>query len=508
MGLCRVFVLFLFLILTIVSLSFTVSATDSSENEEEWREYVVTLDTHNFTQFVSQHDFMVVEFYAAWCGACQELAPEWEKAAKILSQNEPPIVLAKVDANDQQNKQLANKHGLKGFPTIKILKDGGNVIADYKGPREANAIVSYVIQQTGPPSIEITSSQDASALIVDDGFAIMGVFEEFSGEEYEKFIVLAERLRSGINFGHTKDTKHLPIVGDSSSSPNNIEGPFVRLYKPFDELFEDFQNFDVDVLEKLIDVSSTPLVTYYDHMERYYLRKFLGTRNAKAMLYVDYTSDDYDAFKSTYYDVAKQFKGKGVSFLMGDVEASQKVLESIDLNVDQVPILIIETKSFVGIKYIKPKVSPEHILSFVKDFKDGKLQPYRKSAPIPEVNDGPIKIVVHDNLQDMLFNSGKNVLLEFTASWSEKSKKFGPILEDIAHSFQDDDIMIATFDTEKNDYPTETFKIIHFPTLYFATPSGTLLSYDGDKTKEAIIDFIQKNRDGAHLNDSSTKEEL
>ncbi|KAG9149157.1 hypothetical protein Leryth_003166 [Lithospermum erythrorhizon] len=408
---------------------------------------------------------MVVEFYAAWCGACQELAPEplpsiawilvygcsisntpqlqWEKAAKILSQNEPPIVLAKVDANDQQNKQLASKHGLKGFPTIKILKDGGNVIADYKGPHTS-----------------------------------------------------------------TKDTKHLPIVGDSSSSPNNIEGPFVRLYKPFDELFEDFQNFDVDVLEKLIDVSSTPLVTYYDHMERYYLRKFLGTRNAKAMLYVDYTSDDYDAFKSTYYDVAKQFKGKGVSFLMGDVEASQKVLESIDLNVDQVPILIIETKSIDGIKYIKPKVSPEHILSFVKDFKDGKLQPYRKSAPIPEVNDGPIKIVVHDNLQDMLFNSGKNVLLEFTASWSEKSKKFGPILEDIAHSFQDDDIMIATFDTEKNDYPTETFKIIHFPTLYFATPSGTLLSYDGDKTKEAIIDFIQKNRDGAHLNDSSTKEEL
>lgn len=38
----------------------------------------------------------------------------------------------------------------------------------------------------------------------------------------------------------------------------------------------------------------------------------------------------------------------------------------------------------------------------------GKLKPYIKSEPIPEVNNEPVKVVVADNLEDFVFNSGKN----------------------------------------------------------------------------------------------------
>lgn len=38
------------------------------------------------------------------------------------------------------------------------------------------------------------------------------------------------------------------------------------------------------------------------------------------MLFVHFNSETFDAFKSKYEDVAKQFKGKGISFLIGDVE--------------------------------------------------------------------------------------------------------------------------------------------------------------------------------------------
>lgn len=31
-----------------------------------------------------------------------------------------------------------------------------------------------------------------------------------------------------------------------------------------------------------------------------------------------------------------------------------------------------------------------------------------KSEPIPEVNNEPVKVVVRDSLQDLVFNSGKN----------------------------------------------------------------------------------------------------
>lgn len=43
--------------------------------------------------------------------------------------------------------------------------------------------------------------------------------------------------------------------------------------------------------------------------------------------------------------------------------------------------------------------------------KNGNVQPYKKSEPIPEVNNEPVKVVVADTLQDMVFNSGKNGII-------------------------------------------------------------------------------------------------
>lgn len=39
---------------------------------------------------------------------------------------------------------------------------------------------------------------------------------------------------------------------------------------------------------------------------------------------------------------------------------------------------------------------------------DGNVLPYKKSQPIPEVNDELVKVVVAETLQDIVFNSGKN----------------------------------------------------------------------------------------------------
>jgi hypothetical protein len=63
----------------------------------------------------------------------------------------------------------------------------------------------------------------------------VGVFSEFSGAEFDNFVTLAEKLRSDYTFSHTKDAKFLPHGGSS------VDVPFVRLFKPFDELFSDSQ---------------------------------------------------------------------------------------------------------------------------------------------------------------------------------------------------------------------------------------------------------------------------
>lgn len=63
----------------------------------------------------------------------------------------------------------------------------------------------------------------------------VGVFSKFSGEEFDNFTALADKLRSDYEFGHTLDAKLLPR-GESS-----VTGPVIRLLKPFDELFVDYK---------------------------------------------------------------------------------------------------------------------------------------------------------------------------------------------------------------------------------------------------------------------------
>ena len=92
-----------------------------------------------------------------------------------MSSNDPPVILAKVDANEEANKGIASEYDVKGFPTIKILRNGGKSIQEYKGPREADGIVAYLKKQSGPASVEIKSADEATTLVGEKKIVIVSV---------------------------------------------------------------------------------------------------------------------------------------------------------------------------------------------------------------------------------------------------------------------------------------------------------------------------------------------
>ncbi|ERN04736.1 hypothetical protein AMTRI_Chr11g100020 [Amborella trichopoda] len=491
--------LIFFLVSSIASAEEAAPSTEEAapSTEEAAPEFVVTLDASNFSATVKKHDFVVVEFYAPWCGHCKNLAPEYEKAAAVLRNNDPSITLAKVDANDEVNKELATEYDVKGFPTLKILRKGGASVQEYKGPRDAEGIINYLKKQAGPASAEIKSSEDATTLIDDKKIIIVGVFSKFEGEEFENFTALSEKLRSDYDFAHALDAKLLPR-GDAT-----IKSPVVRLFKPFDELFVDCKDFHVHAMEKFVEEASLPLTTIFnkDPSNHPFVAKFFNSQNDKAMLFTNFSSDDFEALKSKYHDVARHYKGKGVSFLLGDVESSQGAFQYFGLQEDQVPLIIIQNKK--GQKFLKEKLEADHITPWLKDYMDGSVKPFTKSEPIPEVNNEPVKVVVGDSFQEMVLNPGKNVLIEFYAPWCGHCKKLAPVLDEVAVSFENDhDVVIAKIDSTANDIPSDAFDIKGYPTLYFSTASGKLVEYDGDRSKENIIEFIQKNREAVSQTDS------
>lgn len=66
--------------------------------------------------------------------------------------------------------------------------------------------------------------------------------------------------------------------------------------------------------------------------------------------------------------------------------------------------------------------------------------------------------------------------------------------------------LISFQDATANDIPSDTFEVQGFPTLYFRSSSGNLVQYDGGRSKEEIIDFIEKNRDKT-VQDETKKQE-
>ena len=72
------------------------------------------------------------------CGHCKALAPEYEKAAKELAKEDPPVPLAKVDCS--ANSAICQNYDVSGYPTLKIFRNG-DISADYQGGRTAGEIL-------------------------------------------------------------------------------------------------------------------------------------------------------------------------------------------------------------------------------------------------------------------------------------------------------------------------------------------------------------------------------
>lgn len=78
---------------------------------------VVELTKDNFEQVVTDNPFVIVDFWAPWCGPCRSFAPTYEK----VSEDHPDVVFAKVNTEDEQ--EIAAHFQIRSIPTLMIFRE-------------------------------------------------------------------------------------------------------------------------------------------------------------------------------------------------------------------------------------------------------------------------------------------------------------------------------------------------------------------------------------------------
>eukprot|EP00262_Sarcandra_glabra_P018748 TRINITY_DN684_c0_g1_i2.p1 TRINITY_DN684_c0_g1~~TRINITY_DN684_c0_g1_i2.p1 ORF type:complete len:579 (+),score=130.37 TRINITY_DN684_c0_g1_i2:33-1739(+) len=445
---------------------------------------VVVLKEGNFSEFLGKNRYVMVEFYAPWCGHCQALAPEYAAAATELKGE---AVLAKVDATEEN--ELAQKYDVQGFPTVLFFVDG--VHKPYPGHRTKDAIVTWIKKKTGPAIHNITTTEDAERILDVEKKLVLAFVDSLKGHESQE-LAATSRLEDDVNFYQTTnpDVAELFHINPISNRP-----ALVMLKKEAEKLAYFDGTFTKSAIAEFVSSNKLPLVTTFSRETA----SLIFENPIKHQLLLFVTSNGSEKVIPTFQEAAKFFKGKIVFVYVeiDDEDVGKPVSEYFGITGDGPKVLAYTaTENEDPKKYLLDgEMTIDNIKSFGEGLLEDKLKPFFKSDSIPETNDGDMKIVVGNNFEEIVLDESKDVLLEIYAPWCGHCQALEPTYNKLAkHLHGIDSLVIAKMDGTTNEHPRA--KADGFPTLLFF-PAGNKtfdpITVETDRTVVAFYKFIKKN---------------
>merc|ERR1712193_307180 len=391
-------------------------------------EGVLVLTEGNFQEAVDGNEFVLVEFYAPWCGHCKALAPEYAKAAGILAERDSPIKLAKVDATEEG--KLAEKFEVRGYPTLKFFKNGKPM--EYGGGRTADTIVSWVEKKTGPPAKALANAEESKAFVDGKTVAVIGCFKDETTDAAKAYLSAASNL-DDLAFGVTGD--------EAVCSEYGVSGEGVVMVKTFDDgkavLTEGLTE---EAVAKFVTSESLPLVIDFNHETAQKI--FSGEVKSHFLLFSSAKADDHEDKLSILRDMAKKNKGN-MLFVTDFLDGKLK----------------------------------QHLMS--------------EEIP-EDWDKEPVKVLVGKNFHDVAMNAEKDVLVEFYAPWCGHCKQLAPIWDKLGEKYADSEtVVIAKMDSTANELEevkVQGFPTIKL----FKKGTNEIVDYNGDRTVEGFSKFLDE----------------
>lgn len=468
-------------------------------NGDSWeppKPATVDLTSENFDE-ITKGDFALVMFYAPWCGHCKKMKPDFEEAAQhfidnpVQDVNQQPVI-AKLDATVEGT--IASQFDVSGYPTLKIFRQGS--VSEYKGGRSAREMIEEISKYMKPASRPFKTANEAKRRVIETRGNSVLVFciNDDDAEEKSKTDEIANNFRNDWLDVHHIDTEEI------RSAINCQPGDYFIVHdESFRSKYED-ERVKIASVED-VDNNRAPLVGQGKK------ESFAGVyhNNDKSMVKVFAHIDFSPKYRKASQIIRKKVlpvadKFRDMYFVLMDEDEMKDGVKQCGLDDSAEDINICISTGPNG-KMVYPleiddDFSEKVLLKFVQDVRDGKIEHRIKTAKAPKKNNGPVKIVVATEFDKILFEEGKDVLVEFYAPWCGHCKSLEPIYKKLGKFYESEkDLVIAKMDLIANEIPNDKIPPVEgFPTLYYVDKENKVEKYESGRDLKSFKKFLSEKR--------------
>jgi protein disulfide-isomerase A1 len=334
------------------------------------------------------------------------------------------------------------------------------------------------MKKTGPLSENIKCEEISSKASGKLNAIFFGAGE---GANWEQFAAAARSMDNYAFFNTDAECAEAAGVGSAS----------VGLFRTFDESPVAWSG-EGDLTQWLKNNSVPTLFEF----EEDYIEAIFGNKKAAMVLFDSAREGSHhEAFKQA----SKDNKGEilfSTSSVKGGIQ--ERLAEFIGVSEADLPTLRIispeaDMKKFTYEGDVA-SMTADNVSSFLNDFKTGNLKVHLKSAPVPESNDGPVKVVVGSQFEEIVMDTSKDVFVKFFAPWCGHCKSLAPKWEQLGEHVTGSNLVIADFDATENE--AEGVAIQGYPTLkFYPRDNKGGIDYNDGREYDDLVAWLAENSD-------------